>query len=117
MGADIRLVLILVVGLVAVVVAVRFYGAWRWRNETALLLARLDAGREAVHPGVVDFTELETLPAPVQLHLRAVLKPGLPLLAGARLQQTGTMNMSEDGEQWKPFKVEQQVVTRRPGFD
>ena len=115
MGADIRLVLILVVGLVAVVVAVRFYGARRWRNETASLVSRLDAGREAVRPVVVDFTELETLPVPVQRYLRPVLRPGAQLLAGARLQPTGTMNMSEDGEHWRPFIVEQLVVTRRPG--
>ncbi len=115
-----RLALILavvVVGLIAVVAGTRVYGASRWHGETVALRAKLEAGREAVLPAVVDFMELEGLPAPVQRYFRAVLKPGAPMLAGAHLQQTGTMNMSEDGEQWKTFKADQLVVMRRPGFD
>ena len=39
------------------------------------------------------------------------------MVAGARVQHTGTFNMGQNGDNWKPFASEQKVVTRRPGFD
>jgi hypothetical protein len=32
------------------------------------------------------------------------------------VEHTGTFNMSETGEQWKPFTSTRRVITRRPGF-
>jgi len=32
------------------------------------------------------------------------------------VEDSGTLNMSEAGEQWKPFTSSQRIVTRRPGF-
>lgn len=60
--------------------------------------------------------ELEGLPAPVQRYFRAVLKEGQPWIAAVSMEHTGTFNMSETGEQWKPFKSTQHVITQRPGF-
>jgi hypothetical protein len=94
------------------------YGAYRWAAETRDLRARLDASRVPIRPKTVDFGELEGLPAPVQRYFRAVLKEGQPMVAGVRVQHTGTFNMGEGTEDsWKPFASDQQVVTRRPGFD
>jgi hypothetical protein len=39
------------------------------------------------------------------------------MVAGVRLQHTGTFNMGETTDQWKPFTSDQEVVTQRPGFD
>ncbi len=33
------------------------------------------------------------------------------------MEQSGTFNMSENGDQWKMFTAIQQVITNRPGFD
>jgi hypothetical protein len=71
----------------------------------------------AVQPGIVRFSELEGLPAPVQRYFRKALKEGLPMIAGVRVRHTGTFNMGETTDQWKPFTSEQRVVTARPGFD
>ncbi|UUZ46735.1 hypothetical protein LP420_22995 [Massilia sp. B-10] len=68
-------------------------------------------------PQRVDFKELDHLPAPVQRYLRTVLKEGQPLVAGAGLRHTGSFNTGEEFAAWKPFSSEQQVTTRRPGFD
>jgi hypothetical protein len=93
------------------------YGHWRWQRLTQSLHARLDAARTAPEPARYDEArELAGLPPPVQRWFRAVLKDGAPLIAAATVQHEGTFNMSEAGEQWKPFTSTQRVVTRRPGF-
>jgi hypothetical protein len=93
------------------------YGAYRWNSETQELRTRLDAARAPVRPQTVDFRELEGLPAPVQRYFRVVLEEGQSMVAGVRVQHTGTFNMGETKDRWKPFTSDQQVVTQRPGFD
>jgi DNA-binding phage protein len=63
-----------------------------------------------------DARAIVDLPAPVQRYFRAVLKDGQPVIAAARIEMTGRMNMSATAEQWKPFSSQQRVVTRGPGF-
>jgi len=103
--------------LTAVLVSGRLYGAYRWNAGTQELRARLDAARVPVRPQTVDFRELEGLPAPVQRYFRMVLEEGQPMVAGVRVQHSGTFNMGETTDQWKPFKSNQEVLTQRPGFD
>jgi hypothetical protein len=112
-----RALIVIVLVLVAVLVGAWLYGAYRWNSETQDLRARLDAARVPVRPQTVDVRELEGLPAPVQRYFHAVLEDGQPMVAGVRVQHTGTFNMSQTKEQWKPFTSDQQVVTQRPGFD
>jgi len=69
-----RIVLALVTGVLAAIV----YGAVRWKVGTRELRARLEASRVPIGPRVVDFGELERLPAPVQRYFRAVLNEGQP---------------------------------------
>jgi hypothetical protein len=111
-------VFLIVLALVAILlVGAWFYGAYRWNTETQELRARLDAARAPVRPQTVDFRELEGLPAPVQRYFRAVLRDGQPMVSGVRVRHTGTFNMGETTDQWKPFTSDQKVVTQRPGFD
>jgi len=112
-----RALIVIALVLVVVLVGARLYGAYRWNSETRDLRARLDAARVPVRPQTVDFRELEDLPAPVQRYFRAVLEDGQLMVAGVRVQHTGTFNMGQTKEQWKPFTSDQQVVTQRPGFD
>ena len=111
------LVLALPVAIVAAVAGALISGTYRWQSETRGLRAGLDAARLPVEPRIVEFQELDGLPAPVQRFFRAVLTEGQPMIAGVRLRHTGTFNMGEATDQWKPFTSDQQVVTRRPGFD
>ena len=39
------------------------------------------------------------------------------MVAGVRVQHSGTFNMGETTDQWKPFTSHQEVATYRPGFD
>ncbi len=107
--------------LLVVAVGAVAYGSWHWEKGTKSLWAQLEAARipssTASRPNRYDAREIEGLPAPVQRYLGAVLKDGQPIIAAALLEQTGTFNMSETGEQWKPFTAKQRVITRRPGFD
>jgi hypothetical protein len=103
-------------------VAVLFVGVWlygthRWNAETRQLRARLDAAHVPVQPRSVDFRELEGLPAPVGRYFRLVLDEGQPMVSGVRVRHTGTFNVVETTDRWKPFVSDQLVVTRRPGFD
>ncbi len=103
--------------LVATVLATALFGAWRWQSGTQELRARLVAARAPMSAQRVDFRELEGLPAPVQRYFRAALQDGQAMVAGVRVRHAGRFNLSEDGEQWKAFTSDQQVVTWRPGFD
>ncbi|MBV9454690.1 MAG: hypothetical protein JOZ19_11325 [Rubrobacter sp.] len=103
--------------LAAALLGAWLYGAYRWNAGTQQLRARLDSARMAVRPRIVDFSELEGLPAPVQRYFRVVLKEGQPMVAQIRVQHIGTFNMGETTDLWKPFTSDQEVVAQRPGFD
>ena len=111
-----RVIIVALVVLALVVAVAILYGTNRWRSDTRALHAKMEAARVPVTPKSCDPRELEGLPAPVQRYFHAVLKEEQPLIAAVSVKHTGTFNMSETGEQWKPFKSAQRVVTRRPGF-
>ena len=112
---------IVLAALVVVGTGAAAWGSWHWEKGTKTILARLEAARVAsatsTLPTHYSARELEGLPAPVQRYFRAVLKDGQPIIAAASIEQTGTFNMSETAEAWKPFTASQRVITQRPGFD
>lgn len=112
-----NIVFILLAALAAVLAGTLVLGSHRWNSETQGLRARLDAARLPVRPQTVDFCELEGLPAPVQRFFRAALTEGQPMVAEVHVRHTGTFNMGEAANQWKPFTSDQKVVAQRPGFD
>ncbi|MGQ9853194.1 MAG: DUF6920 family protein [Candidatus Oleimicrobiaceae bacterium] len=106
-----------VFAVLACVVAVAvLYGRHRWQVETGVLHAKMEAARVPITPKSYAADELAGLPAPVQRYFRAAIKEGQPLIAAVRVHQTGSFNISEAAEQWKPFSSTQRVVTQRPGF-
>ena len=107
------IVLMILVFIVALAI---LYATNRWQSDTRRLQSRLDAGREPLNPKSYEMRELEGLPAPVERYFRTVLKEGQPLITAVSVEHTGTFNMSETGEQWKPFSSIERVITRRPGF-
>lgn len=109
--------LLMILGLVVVVAAVMLYGEFHWRSGTRELRDRLEAARLPIQPKFFDEVELNGVPAPVQRYFRAVLKHGQPIVAAVSVEHTGTFNMGEAADQWKPFTSTQRVITRRPGFD
>ncbi len=111
----ILLLVVLVLGLGAGIAIL--YGIARWNSGTRELRARLEASRMPIAPTVFDLNELEGLPAPVQRYFRAVLAPGQPMIQAVSVAHEGTFNMSDMGEQWRPFSSTQRVITHRPGFD
>ncbi|MCU0610435.1 MAG: hypothetical protein MUE60_01435 [Candidatus Eisenbacteria bacterium] len=103
--------------LVVILAGVIRYGAYRGETVARSLRGRLEDAREPVHPAAFYAGELLNLPAPVQRYFRAVLTDGQPMVTAVTVHHTGTFNMSETGERWRPFVSTQRVVTRRPGFD
>jgi hypothetical protein len=108
------LLLLLAGALVAAILLIA--GALRWRTRTNWLLANLEAARTPFARATFDPHELDDQPGPVRHYFRAVLQPGQPVIAAVRVTHSGTFNMSDSGEQSKPFHSTQRVVTRRPGF-
>lgn len=109
--------LVLLVTLIAAFAGALVLGGRRWGSETQGLRVRLDAARLPVRPSIVDFRELEGLPAPVQRFFRAALTEGQPMVVKVCVRHRGTFNMSDAGDGWKPFTSDQMVVAQRPGFD
>ncbi len=99
-----------------IITAAILYGTNRWQSDTRKLYTKMESTRVLSGSTSYDPRELEGLPMPVQRYFRRVLKEGQPLIAAVRVEHTGTFNMSETGEQWKPFRSTQRVVVRRPGF-
>jgi hypothetical protein len=89
----------------------------RWKSGTRTLRARLEAARRPHAERFFERGDLEGLPAPVRRYFLTVLPDRSPLIAAATLIQTGTFNLSETADQWKPFTATHRVITRRPGFD
>lgn len=104
------------VAIAAVVVGLAAYGAARWAESTKRLVLRLEGARMPVITSRYDAHELDSLPAPVQRYFRAVLQDGQAIVSAVTVEHTGTFNLKQPGEQWKPFISRQRVVTRRPGF-
>ncbi len=111
-----KILLTIVLSLAIILAVVVVYGAFRWKAATREMRVRLEATGVQSKSQVVDFREIEGLPAPVQHFFRSVIKDGQPIVAAMSVEHTGTFNMSETGEQWKPFTSTQRVVTHRPGF-
>lgn len=111
-----KAIVIVLVVLVVVIVVASLYGANRWQSATRNLHSRMKAARVPITPASYDPRELERLPAPVQHYFQAVLKEGQSLVAVVNIEHTGTFNMGEKEEQWKPFSSDQRVIIQRPGF-
>lgn len=113
---DWKTILGIIFGLVVLVAVGVACGRLRWDTLTRELHAQLETARVPIAPKVFEGRELEGLPAPIQRYFRTVLREGQPIVSAVRVEHTGTFNMGENGEQWKPFVSSQYVVTRRPGF-
>jgi hypothetical protein len=113
------LTIVLAVGLIlgATFAATVGYGASRWNARTREIRGRLEAARVPIKPHVVDLRELDGLPPVVQRYLRTALKEGQPMVTAVSVRHSGSMNMSETSERWKPFISEQRVIMQRPAFD
>jgi hypothetical protein len=107
---------LVLVALVLMLVALSAYGSWRWTQGTQALLVQLEAVRVPPLPTRYDVREIEGLPPPVQRYFRTALKDGQAIITAASVKHTGTFNMGEGADQWKPFTSQQRVITKRPGF-
>ncbi|MCJ2542326.1 DUF6920 family protein [Thermostichus vulcanus] len=96
-------------GLVAV-----WYGGSHWQAQTQALRSGLKTAPPSL--ACYDPQELEGLPPPVQRYFRAVLSEGQPLVHSVYIRHTGTFNLSENGDHWRPFTSTQWVTTQPPGF-
>ncbi len=111
------MILLIMLGVAVVIAIALVYGSGRWQSATKTMRARLEAARRPIGVKTYSPDELTGLPAPVQRYFRAVLKDGQPIVLAISVKHAGTFNMSETGEQWRPFVSSQRVITRRPGFD
>lgn len=112
-----KIILLIIVGVAIIVTIALVCGSSRWQSATKEMRARLEAARLPIGVKTYSPDELIGLPAPVQRYFRSVLKEGQPMVLAVSVEHSGTFNMSEIREQWKPFSSTQRVITQRPGFD
>jgi hypothetical protein len=112
-----KILLWIILGLAVIAASALVYGSMRWQSATDEMHATLEAARLPVGPKTYRASELIGLPAPVQRYFRAALTDEQPMVSAVSVEHTGTFNMSETGEQWKPFSSTQRVISQRPGFD
>lgn len=112
-----KMLRLMILGLALIIAGTLAYGSRRWQAATNELHADLEATRRPIAVKAYSSAELIGLPAPVQRYFRAALTDGQPIIIAADIEHTGTFNMSEAGEQWRPFSSAQRVITQRPGFD
>jgi len=111
-----KIIILVVIGLAVIIAAALAYGYRRWESATKTMHVKLEAARIPIEFTRYNSNELHGLPAPVQRYFRAVLTHGQPVVLAVTIEHTGTFNMSETGEQWKPFNSIQRVITKRQGF-
>ncbi len=112
-----KLISWILLGVLGLIALLLIYGSWRWQSATTDMLARLESARQPIAVKKYSPDELIGLPAPVQRYFRTVLRDGQAIVSGVWVEHSGTFNMSEDGERWRPFRSSQRVIIRRPGFD
>lgn len=112
-----RLILVILAALLFLAALARYFGDARWREQTAELRSALTTARQPPRGAHFESAELEGLPEPVQRYFRAVLRPGQPMLLGARIRQEGQFRLGEGEESWRPFRADQLIIAGPPGFD
>lgn len=112
-----KILSLIILGLAVAIICILFYGDVRWRNATKDMHRRLESARISPPKKTYHADELVGLPPPVQRYFRTVLQEGQPVVTAVEVEHKGTFNMSDTGENWKPFTSIQRVVTQRPGFD
>ncbi|SFP96714.1 DUF6920 family protein [Hydrogenimonas thermophila] len=104
---------VIIIGLVVILV---IFGYSRWQIETDRLYSKLSSNSNTIKSLKYNSDQLNGLPKPVQRYFKTVLKEGQSMVSSVTIEHTGTFNMSETGEFWRPFSSIQRVTIDRPGF-
>jgi hypothetical protein len=98
---------------VAAVATATFFGAARWARATQDVTARI-TGAVPSHP--VSFSDIASLPEPVQRYLRLALRDGQPRIATARLRQSGRLRTGVESQQWLDFEASETIAPEARAF-
>lgn len=107
----------IVTGLMVAYTAGSTYGSLRWERDTRAMRETLEEHRRSPIVQTYDAAELGALPEAVRRFFESALTPGQPIITAADIEHSGTFNLSEESERWRPFTSTQRVITNRPGFD
>jgi hypothetical protein len=105
------LFLVMFAGLAMLLVA----AGYKWNGETEATRLRLTKGLQT--PALtVDFTELDSLPLPVQRYFKAALTPGQPMIQRVRLEEEGIFLTRPESNRWGRFTATHDIVPMPAGF-
>jgi hypothetical protein len=83
----------------------------QFKNEVSVLFL----SSKNISGKIFNYTELKTLPEPVQRYFRHVLKDGQPYISYARLRHDGQFRLGMK-EEWVDIEGEQYFTMENPGF-
>jgi hypothetical protein len=103
-------------GLAATAAGVSAFGAGHQSRERSKLHRLLESRRRPHAVTRYDAREIAGLPPVVQRYFHSVLKDGEPVIAAARIQQHGTVDLGDGKIRWLRFTARQHVVAQRAGL-
>ncbi|HDP99833.1 MAG TPA: hypothetical protein ENN22_11710 [bacterium] len=112
-----KIILILILFLIIALLVIHIWGNRRWKAETQTIRQNLQAAQRPMPATYFDPADIADLPPIVRRYFNTVLKKGQPMITRVQVVHRGTFNMGETKDNWKPFRSDQVVITRRPGFD
>jgi hypothetical protein len=86
------------------------------KAEEAVAKLRQDAANANARGGLVVFSALDELPAPVARYLHRVLADGQGYIRAVRLRQRGSLRTGTDTTRWLAFEAEHWAVPPAVGF-
>ncbi len=90
--------------------------AWRWRAETARVVATLDRAPATAAASRYRHAMTDGLPAPVVRYFEAVLREGQPVVTRWRVEQSGSFRTGAGAGSWRPFEAVQHFRALPPGM-
>lgn len=105
-----------VANVILLIVALGAFGAFHFDRKTRAFETQLDERAFASETALISKSKNAELPAPVHRYLNKVLPEGAPDTGRVFLEQVGTFNTSQGGDEWKAFTATHVATTDPPGF-
>ncbi len=111
-----KFTIFLLCGLFIGVMITTWVGAEIWKHDTTSIIKHLQEERLESEQGVVDLSEVDSLPQPVRRYFRYALRDGQSLIREAKLYQFGGFRTTPEASEWSDMHAIQHFFPSQSGF-